>query len=161
MPIISRILESVQPSAFGTVLASFLGVDARGFEHRRSRSRFSNEAVAQLALDAFDWTIQLEDGDFQDLLFWVQVKNASDDFNFTNRDLTLLEGEERLLVWFASHGGMDAITLAWWVEDMNPPTFTAIRNRVGYDVATGSRIQDRAIALLAVEPAFDAVEGKP
>ena len=160
MPIVSRQLESVQPSS-GGVLASFLAVDDQGREWRRSRSRFASEVAAQTALDTFDWISQLQDADFQDLLVWVQGKNASGDFDFTNRDLTLLEGEERLLIWFASHEGVDAITLAWWVEDMNPPTFTAIRDRVGYDATTGSRIQDRAIALLVVEPSFDVVEETP
>jgi hypothetical protein len=160
MPIVSRQLESVQPSA-GSILASWLAIDDRGREWRRSRSRFASEAVAQTALDAFDWTIQLKDADFADLLVWVQAKNSSDTFDFTNRDLTLLEGEERLLIWFASHEGPDAITLAWWVEDMSPPTYSAIRNRAGYDAATGTRIQDRAVALLAVEPVFDVIENVP
>ncbi len=161
MPIVTRTLDSVQPSRAGTVLASFLAVDGLGREWRKSRARFADEATAVAASDAFDWTVQLQDVDFQDLLVWVQAKNASDDFDFTNRDLTLLEGEERLLVWFASHEGALAITLSWWVEDMNPPTFNAIRDRVGYDNATGSRIQDRAVALFAVEPSFDVVEETP
>lgn len=161
MPIVSRTLESVQPTT-GGVFASFLAVDAKGREPwRRSRSRFASEAAAQAAADAHDWTPQLKDTDFAELLDWVQGKNSSGLFDFTDMDLTLLEGEERLLVWFASHEGADAITLAWWVEDMNPPTYTAIRDRVGYDVATGSRIQDRAIAMLAAESSFDAIEGTP
>ena len=160
MPIATRTLE-IQPTAAGTVFASFLAVDQQGREWRRSRARFANEAAAQVALDAHDWTVQLQDVDFGDLLVWVQAKNAPGDFDFANRDLTLLEGEERLLVWFATHEGVEAITLAWWVEDMNPPTYRAIQDRVGYDTATGSRIQDRAIALLAVEPSFDVVEETP
>ena len=161
MPITSRQLESVQPSQAGTVLASFLAVDEQGREWRRSRSRFADEVAAQTALDSFDWTAQLEDADFADLLAWVQAKNSPASFDFTNRDLTLLEGEDRLLIWFASHEGAQAITLAWWVESLTPPLFTVIRNRVGYAPATGTRIQDRAIALLAVEPLFDAIEDNP
>jgi len=160
MPIVSRQLESVQPSA-GGVLASFLAVDEQGREWRKSRSRFGSEAEAQTASDAFDWTGQLEDADFNDLLVWVQAKNAPGSFDFANRDLTLLEGEERLLVWFATHGGAEAITLAWWIESLSPPEFIAIRNRVGYDGPTGTRIQDRAIDLVVVEPSFDAVEETP
>ncbi len=160
MPIATRTLE-VQPTADGTVFASFLAVDGLGREWRRSRSRFADEAAAQAALDAFDWTVQLQDTDFNDLLVWTQAKNAPGAFDFANRDLALLEGEERMLVWFASHEGAEAITLAWWVEGLNPPQFKAIRDRVGYDAATGTRIQDRAIALFAVEPSFDAVEEAP
>lgn len=160
MPIATRTLE-VQPTRAGTIFASFLAVDELGREWRRSRARFADEASAQVVLDAHDWTVQLQDLDFADLLVWTQAKNAPGDFDFANRDLTLLEGEERLLVWFASHEGDEAITLAWWVEGMNPPTFGAIRDRVGYDTTTGARIQDRAIALLAVEPSFDVVEETP
>ncbi len=160
MPIISRQLESVQPST-GGVFASFLAVDDLGREWRRSRARFADEATAQAVSDAFDWTAQLLDADFEDLLVWTQAKNAPGAFDFTNRDLTLLEGEEQLLVWFASHEGAEAITIAWWIEAMSPPTFNAIRDRVGYDTATGSRIEDRAIALFAVEPSFDVIEGTP
>ncbi len=160
MPIATRTLE-VQPTAAGTIFASFLAVDELGREWRRSRARFANEAAAQAALDAHDWTAQLEDVDFEDLLIWTQGKNTPGDFIFTNRDLTLLTGEEQLLVWFASHEGEEAITLAWWIEAMTPPVYSAIRDRVGYDSATGTRIQDRAIALLAVEPSFDVVEDTP
>lgn len=160
MPIVSRQLESVQSSG-GGVLASFLAVDDKGREWRRSRARFASEIVAQAASDAFDWTPQLQDADFQDLLIWVRAKNHSDNFDFTGRDLTLLEGEERLLVWFASNLGADAINLGWWVEGFNPPSYTAIRTRAGYDASTGSRIQDRAIALLAAELTFDVVEETP
>ncbi len=161
MPIVSRQLESIQPSKAGTVFASFLAVDDQGREWRRSRSRFADEAAAQVALDAHDWTAQLQDVDFNDLLAWTQAKNAPDAFDFANRDLALLVGEERLLVWFASHEGAEAITISWWIEDMNPPSFNAIRDRAGYDTATGSRIQDRARALFAAEPVFDVVEETP
>ncbi len=160
MPIATRTLE-VQPTRSGSIFASFLAVDDLGREWRRSRARFADEAAAQTASDAHDWEVQLLKADFNDLLIWTQAKNAPGDFVLTNRDLTLLEGEERLLVWFASHEGDEAITLAWWVEGMNPPTYNAIRDRVGYDAATGSRIQDRAIAMLAVEASFDAVEETP
>ena len=160
MPIVSRRIE-VQPTRNGTVFASFLAVDDLGRSWRRSRSRFADEAAAQTASDAHDWAPQILDADFSDLLIWTQAKNDPGDFVLTGRDLTLLDGEERLLVWFASHEGALAITIAWWIEDINPPTYRAIRERVGYDTDTGSRIQDRAIDLLAAEVTFDAVEETP
>ena len=161
MPIVTRTLESVQSSAAGTVFASFLALDTQGREWRRSRARFADEAGAIIASNAFDWTSQLEDADFQELLVWTQAKNLPGDFDFTDRDLTLLSGEERLLIWFAEHFGDEAITVAWWIENLGPPQYNAIRNRVAYDGATGSRIQDRAIDLTVVEPTFDAVEETP
>ena len=154
MPIVSRSLD-IQPSG-ATVLASFLAVDSKGREYQRGRSRFADEAAAIAASDAFDWTSQLEDFELGELLAWVQAKNDSDDFTFV--DSNLLDGEEFLLIWFATHLGDVAITLAWWVEDMTPPIYNAIRIRAGFDAAAGSRIQDRAISLLAAEPLFDVVE---
>ena len=154
MPIVSRSLD-FQPSG-STVLASFLAVDSKGREWSRARSRFADEAAAIVALNAFDWSLHLEDFEFSELLEWVQTKNAPDDFVFV--DATLLNGEEFLLIWFAKTLGDEVISLAWWVEDMNPPTYDAIRIRAGFDAAAGSRIQDRAISLLAAEPLFDAVE---
>ncbi len=160
MPIVTRTLESVQQITNG-VYANWLCGDAKGRAWRRSRMRFADEAAAQAAVEAFDWTPQLLNVDFQELLAWVQAKNDSDAFDFTDMDLTLLEGEERLLVWFASSRGLKAMSLAWWIEDMNPPTYNAIRNRVGYDNATGSRIQDRSSAMLASEASFNVVEETP
>ena len=156
MPIVTRTLESVQPSAAGTVLASFLAVDDRGREWRRGRSRFASEVAAVAASDVFDWTPQLQAFEFAELLVWVQAKNTPDSFTFTNT--TLLDGEEYLLIWFAGQLGEEAITIAWWLESLNPPTYNAIRIRTGFDAAAGSRIQDRAIDLLAAEPRFDLVE---
>ena len=157
MPIVSRNLESVQQNGV-TVLASFLAVDNIDREWRRSRARFASEIIAIAASDAFDWTPQLKDIDFSDLLVWTQTKNLPGDFNFTGYDLTLLEGEERLLVWFAESFGVDAITIAWWIENLNPPQFKAIGDRAGYDTVAGTRIQDRAIDLTACEVRFDVVE---
>ena len=154
MPIVSRSID-VRPSG-STVFASFLAIDSKGHEYRNSRSRFADEAAATVASDAFDWTSQLEDFELAELLAWVQAKNASDDFVFV--DTSLLDGEEFLLIWFASHLGEEAITLAWWVEDMNPIAYDAIRIRAGFDAAAGIRIQDRAISLFAAEPLFDVVE---
>ncbi len=154
MPIVSRSLD-IQPSG-STVFASFLAIDSKGHEYRRSRSRFADETAAIAASDAFDWASQLVDFELAELLAWVLAKNASDDFTFV--DTNLLDGEEFLLIWFAAHLGDVAITLAWWVEEMTPPVYSAIRIRAGFDAAAGTRIQDRAISLFAAEPLFDVVE---
>lgn len=116
---------------------------------------------AEAAMDVRDWTTVLEDWDFAELLVWVKGLNTVATFNFTGRDITELKGEEFILTWFAEHLGEDALAVAWWIESLGPPQFQAIRNRVGYDQATGSRIQDRAIALLSVVNVFDTVEDVP
>lgn len=160
MPIVTRTLESIQPTK-GGVFASFLAVDDQGREWRRSRSRFVSEAAAQAALDTHDWGPQLESADFQDLLIWVRGLNTVADFDLTDRDITEEQGEDFIAGTFAESPGADAIHLAWWIESLSPPSWAAIFTRVGWTSQEGSRIQDRAIALLAAEPVFDAVEEIP
>ncbi len=63
--IISRTLD-IQPCRDGTIFASFSVIDDKGGTWRRSRSRFMNEAEAQTALDAYDWTPQIRDKQLQD-----------------------------------------------------------------------------------------------
>ncbi len=160
MPIVTRAI-SVQPMKSGTIFASFLAVDERGGEWRRSRARFADEATAQAASDAFDWRAQLQDTDFQDLLAWTQApaKNDPDAFDLTGRDITLTEGEDFLYTHFAESPGEEALLLAWWLKGMNPPTINAIRNRLGVSVTDGDRVKDRAVALDDAEDTFnDTVE---
>ena len=123
-----------------------------------------SEAAATVLMNARDMTSRLEDADFKELLAWVQEKNDPDDFDFTGRDLTLLVGEERLYAYIAETRGDPAITIAHWLEGLNPPSRTAIRNRLpgaggsgGVSVADGSVIEDRAIALNNAEPSFNTI----
>ncbi len=157
MPIATRELKHVHPQRAGVrvqeVLTAIVG-------HVINHSyKAVSEAQAITDMNARDVTPQLKAADFNELLNWVKEKNNSSAFNFVGRDITELEGEELLLTWFAENLGADAIALAWWIEDMNTATtYDPIRIRTGYDSAAGSRIQDRAIALFAVEPSFDVVE---
>lgn len=159
MPIVTRTLESVQQSSGGTVLASFLAVDGKGREWRRSRARFADETAAITASNAFDWTPQLKDADFADLLIWTQApaKNDPSTFDLTDRDITLIEGEDFLYEHFAEDDGSEAILLAWWLKGMNPPTINVIRDRAGLNVTDGNRVQDRAVALDDAEATFDDI----
>ncbi len=163
MPIVSRSLSSVQPSAGGTVLVMEEAIDALGRSPPwiRGRRRSANEAQAIIEMDAYDWTPQLKDADFADLLVWVQApaKNDPGTFDLTGRDISLLEGEDFLYEYFAESVGEVAILLAWWLKAMNPPTISAIRIRAGLNVEDGDRVQDRAIALDDAEATFnDTVE---
>ena len=141
------------------VFASFLAVDEVGREWRRSRARFADEATAQAASDAFDWTVQLQDVDFNDLLVWTKspAKNDPGAFNLTGRDITLLEGEDFLYTHFAESPGEEAILLAWWLKGLTPPAINAIRDRLGVNVTDGDRVKDRAVALDDAEATFDDV----
>ncbi len=64
--IVRRTLTSIQHCRNGTIFASFLAIDDKGREWRRSRSRFKNKAEAQTALEAYDWIPQLKAKQIQD-----------------------------------------------------------------------------------------------
>ena len=156
MPIVIRELTHIHPQG-DTVRVQEVLVSAKGQTIRHSYKAVS-EAQAVIDTNARDVTEQLRNSDFKELLDWVKAKNSSDTFDYVDRDITELEGEEYLLIWFGTTRGDPAITIAWWVNSFNPPQYIAIRDRVGIDPATGTRIQDRAIALEAAEPVFNAVE---
>ena len=160
MPIVTRTLDSVQPSTAGTILAGFLAIDTQDRPFRRSSARFVDEVAAVVASDGFDWMDQLKDLDFDDLLVWTQApaKNDPSAFDFgPTRDLTLLEGEDRLFTHFAESVGEIAILLAWWIKGLNPPTFNTIRDRLGLNITDGDRVKDRAVALDDGEATFNDI----
>ena len=155
MPIVSRTLEGVQNNRNGTVFAAFLAVDDKGREWRRSRSRFADEAAATVASDAHNWTPQLISQDKQDLLVWVQALNDVADFDYTGRDTDEDAGEEFIFQWFAENLGDDAITVAWWMDDINTGKFNSIRDRIGYTGIQGADITSRFTFMVSVEPWYD------
>ncbi len=104
MPIITRTLESVQQSG-GTVLASFLAVDGKGVEWRRSRSRFPDEAAATVASDAHDWGPQLIERELVD--FEQHILDGGTAGSFVWADQTQTQGFRRFLRFFASTDDLD------------------------------------------------------
>lgn len=160
MSIVSRSISS-QPSGGGTVLASFLAIDSLGREWRRSRARFADEAAAEAASDAFDWTVQLIGADQQELLEWVQALNTVADFDFSGRDIDEDAGEEFIFQWFAESEGSNAITVAWWMDDINTGQFNSIRDRIGYTGLQGADITSRFTFMVAVNPWYDFIVEAP
>ncbi len=104
MPIVIRSLESVQTSGT-TVLASFLAVDHRSREWRRSRSRFADEAAAIVASNAFDWGSQLIKQELVD--FEQHILDGNTAGSFTWVDQTQTQGFRRFLRFFASTDDLD------------------------------------------------------
>lgn len=155
MPVASRVLDLVTQQPNGSVRARAVVTDLLGRIISVRGLSAADPSAAQSALDAMDLTESLKALDEQEIFDWVRAKNDPSAFDFTDRDLTLLEAEERLLTFFAASQGSDAIPFSWWIESLGPPAYTAIRTRVGFDSATGSEIQDRAIDLSACEARFD------
>lgn len=158
MPIISRTIDHITTYQDSSVCVNETHTDAKSRQIAFRGAGASDIAAAETQMNARDLTSELVSLDYAALSKWVRDKNNSDDFDFTDNDLTLLEGEERLLIEFAEGLGSQVIDLAWWIEDMNPPTYKAIADRVGLDADTRARVQDRAVLLNAAEPVFDQVE---
>ena len=93
MPIVSRSISS-QASGGGTVLASFLAIDSLGREWPHSRSRFADEAAAEAASDAYDWTTQLEDMD--ERVGMAFVESGGDPELYDREDMTLADWRRRV-----------------------------------------------------------------
>lgn len=156
MPIVSRSLTKLanrDDVAPGMKKWRIEGVDARGrpWTHRLANPMLLADAEA--IRDGVVWDLAALD--FSNLLAWVQDRNTVADFDLTDRDITEDQGEEHIVTWFATNLGGEAITVAWWIEGLNPPSYTAIADRIGYTIQQRSDVQDRAIDLLAAEPRFD------
>ena len=104
MPIITRTLESVQQSG-STVLVSFLAIDGKGREWRRSQSRFADEAAATAASNAHDWSRQLIKREVED--FEQHILDGGTAGSFVWADQTQTQGFRRFLRFFASTDDLD------------------------------------------------------
>jgi len=159
MPIVSQNSEIIETRENESVLARFIGVDAVGRNQRQGTSRFVNLAAVSAALTVLNWTEQLRQSDFRDLLKWVQDLNDPALFDFTNRDINLEAGEEFLMQWFAGAPGDNAITIAWWLlpPSLNTGQFNTIRDRVPFTGDQGATIKQKATFLFQAEPWWDVI----
>ena len=96
-----------------------------------------------------------------ELLAWVQARNTVAAFDYTDRDIVQADGEEHVFQWFAGSPGTEAITVAWWMDDINTGKFNAIRDRIGYSGEAGANITSRFTFMVSVEPWYDAIEEAP
>ncbi len=156
MPIVTRVLDPVRPQSDGTVRVREVLTASVG--HSISHSyKATSEAQAIIDMNARDVTKQLKNADFNDLLVWTEApaKNDPGIFDFTDRDITLLEAEDFLYKLFAESIDGSAIKIAWWLKGMNNPTFIPIRDRAGHGVDEGDRVKDKAVAQDDAETTID------
>lgn len=158
MPIISRTLTKLanrEDLGVGIKRWRAEGVDGRG--RAWAHGPFSAiQAEAEIIRDSAWSTEQLAEVDLKEVIVWVEGKNTVASFDFTNRDITEQQAEDHVAAEFAQREGDEAIRLAWWIESLNPPSWSAIGNRIGWTGQEQSDIQDRAISLTAAEPLYDA-----
>ena len=153
MPITSRSLDYAREQRDGRFRCRVSGVDTAG------RNWASNPFWADSAAEAEDvrdnFVYNIEGRDSAEVLLWVQGRNDVANFNFTGLDLTEDQAEEHIVTWFATRDGDEAITVAWWIESLSPPSYTAIADRIGYTTEQRTIVQDRAIALLDAESLYN------
>ena len=156
MPIVTRTLEHVRPQRDRKVRVQEVLTAAVGHVITHNYKAVS-KAQAITDMNARDVTKELKNADFTDLLLHVEApaKNQPSTFDFTDRDITLIESEDFLYQLFAESTGGSAIKIAWWIKDMNPPTFNTIRNRAGHDNTEGDRVKDKAVAQDDAEATID------
>ena len=152
MPIVSKQLDHARVQADGSVRVKEAHVDHKGQTWSFSYP-VASEAEATTIKKGRDLKAQFEDVEFNELHACVQDRNTIASFAFV--DLTEEQGEDRIVKWFAENLGGKAITVAWWIEGLTPPVWTAIATRIGYDAGQSSEIQDRSIDLHTAEDSFD------
>ncbi len=155
MPILSRTLTKLanrEDIGAGIKRWRVEGLDSRGRGWIYG-SFLAIEADAEVIRSTVVW--KLATADLDELLLWVQARNTVASFDYTNRDITEDEGEEFIFTWFAESPGNDAITVAWWMDDINTGTFNKIRDRIGYTGNQGADITSRFTFMVAVEPWYE------
>ncbi len=111
------------------------------------------QAEAETVRDGVVWN--LAELDKAELLAWVQARNTVAAFDYTDRDIVLADGEEHVFQWFAESPGAEAITVAWWMNDINTGRFNKILARVGFTGDQGDNITSRFVNMVTVEPWYD------
>ncbi len=117
------------------------------------------QAEAEVIRDAVVW--DLAEVDKTELLAWVQARNTVAVFDYTDRDITQADGEEHVFKWFTESPGAEAITVAWWMDDINTGKFNNILARVGFTGDQGDTITSRFSSMVTVEPFYDLIVEAP
>ena len=159
MPIVSRSLSSVQPSAAGTVLVMERAVDDKGRAWIRGRRRVASEAQAITEMNAYDWTPLLREREELDAVKFV--RGGGDPGAFNRSDLTAGQLAKRLIVRFMRQRFDDdrpfMMRFAQWLS-ARPAGQVAIY--LGVSQARAQAMIDRASDLAGIETTLDADDGR-
>ncbi len=158
MPIVSRIIDLVTPQRDGSVRVREMHTDALSRTIYSRGSRAIDLAAATVRMNARDLTGQLRDLDTMELLAFTEAGNDPETFDLTGRDITVNDGLDFLLRYFATHTGEAVIRIALWIVGLPTPKLVAIRDRLGLTVQQGNRILARAQKLADAAPTFDQTE---
>lgn len=161
MPIVTRTLKFYRPQADGRARTREVHTDSLGTEIPVQYLTNKTEAAVTTDMNARDLTSSLVTRDIADLIQWVEALNPVSTFDFTGRDITENDGEGEIAKEFARRPGDSAIRLAWWIESLSPPQWTAISTRLGWSNTAGEigeRVQTRGQNLTVALPDYDRTE---
>ncbi len=161
MPITSRTLTKLanrEDRGPGVMRWRVDAVDAKGRRWVHGPF-FGTQAEGDVIRDAV--VFDLAEEDKSELLAWVQARNTVAAFDYTDRDITEVRGEEHIFQWFVESLGAEAITVAWWLDAINTGKFNNILGRIGYTGNQGDSITSRFAGMVTVEPFYDATIEAP
>ena len=163
MPIVSRSLTFLADRPdLGTDIKRWRidGTDALGFNWVYGPFN-AIQSEAETLRDTVTW--DLAGRDLSNLLEFVQLgsPNTVAAFDYTNRDIVEIDGEDHIYRTFAINERDIALMLAWWLDTLNTGQRNTIGGRVGADGAMRGRIDQRFPAMVLVLPWLDAAEELP
>ena len=143
MPIDSLTMD-VDQRKNGGVWATFLCTDGKGQVWQRSRAKFDDEAAAQMALDAHNWTPQLERKEENDAI--RSIREGTDPDAIVLTELRAADFKTRMVTRFmntlyeADRAFMD--NMSDWVAGF---TLAELETILGLPTARAQTVKDRAV----------------
>lgn len=122
------------------------------------------EAEARRVLMITDWpnVWNLAERDYADLLEFVMQGSVDDTsfavefFDYTNRDITEIDGEKYVYWYFGAGDREAALNTVWWMDFLKPNQLNAIANNLGLDGVTEGLVEQRIPTLKNALPWLDA-----
>lgn len=161
MSIMSKRIKYRRTQADGTIRVMEEHIDNFGKKHYVGPYLVNTDADADAILLVRDLNHSLVAGQIAALISWVADRNTVATFDFTGLDITEAEGEEEVTKHFARSDGDEALKYAWWIESLNPSTWSGIASRLGWSTSAdeiGDRVQTRAQNMVVAENDINRIE---
>lgn len=158
MPIVSRVIEVSTVQRDGSVRVREVLTDALGRRIGFHGAIYRDLAAANTAMNARDATDLLKDMDKNDMKLFTEAGNDPETFSLTDRDITIDEGLDALVAFFAEGIGSDVTPLSSWVVGLRTAKYDEIGARIGLDASARTRLKARAQDLVDVAPTYDKTE---
>ncbi len=164
MPIVSTNLINHGPISATQIRVTEQHTDTTGFIWEFTHNS-ADEAEALADIAARDLTSSLRARDFKEIRDHVAqgFDNNPGTFEYVSplRDITELEAEDEIVTFAASEEGDGASPFAWWIQNMNLPTWKTIEIRIGYTSDEGDEIRARMTDIIAADARYNVTIDDP